>query len=297
MNVFADRLFSLLLGWTGTLFNGLWNLFTNNSGGISDFLRRFWLPLIVILLVFGTLTDYIIWFIRWRPHYVWRSWFRQRESGRRLNTTRHYMENLDRSPLELPEYQDVQAYDDIPMQDEPVYFHFKPIEADPLEDEAQDVSFVPAQFLQEEQQPYVPSLPWEQARRASREEISSLNDLFLQEDHPENEPETQYQPLFTGEEVENWKNASGMEDGPLKSEPETQPVSRRRRVGSRRQRKAGFFSSIRDTLFNGEDESTALDSLPPPIPQEDAFHKPYYPQNYSYRTNSPPEEQQDPPVS
>ena len=296
MNVFADRLFSLLLGWTGTLFNGLWNLFTNNSGGMSDFLRRFWLPLIVILLIFGTMADYIIWFIRWRPHYVWRSWFRKHESSRRLNTTRHYMENLDRSPLDLPEYQDAQAYDDIPMQDEPVYFQFKPVEVNLPEDEAQDISFVPAQFLHEEQQPYVPSLPWEQARQVSREENNSQNCLSPQEGHPENEPEIHYQPLFTREELDNWKNTAGIDDGFQKYEPETQPVSRRRRAGSHRQRKAGFLSSIRDTLFIGEDESTTLDSLPPPIPQEEAFHKPYYPQNYNYRTNPPPGEQQDPPV-
>ncbi len=295
MNVLADRLFSLLLGWTRSLFNGLWNLFTNSSEGVSDFLRQFWLPIIAVLLIFGTAADYTIWFIRWRPHYVWRSWFRRHESRRRLNTTRHYMENLDHSPLDLPEFREPPAYDEIPMQDEPVFFNFKPIEALTPEEDAHEVPFMSAQRPQDEEQPYVLSLPWEQDRRSASEETGSLNTVYPNMEDLGIQPETLYQPLYTREAFRIWKDAAETEAGFHETEPPPdKPAPRQRRAGSRRQRKPSLLTSIRNTLFDAEDESATLDSLPPPIPREEAFHKPYYPQNYSYRTNPAPEKQQEP---
>lgn len=294
MNILADRLFSLLLGWTRSLFNGLWNLFTNSSEGIIAFLRQFWLPIIAVLLIFGTLADYTVWFIRWRPHYVWRSWFRRHESKRRLNTTRHYMENLDHSPLDLPEFRDAPAYDEIPMQDEPVFFNFSPIGATSPEEDAQALPFVSAQPTQEKQQPYVLSLPWDQDRQSAPEEAGSPKTVYPNLEGQEFQPQTPYQPLYTSEAFNTWNDAAEADTGSHASVPPTKPAPRQRRAGSRRQRRPGLLTAIRSTLFESEDESLTLDSLPPPVPREEAFHEPYYPQNYSYRTTPVPTEQQDP---
>ena len=57
MNFIADSLFSVLLGWTRSLFNDLWNMITNDSSGFTGFLQRFWLPIILILLIGATLID------------------------------------------------------------------------------------------------------------------------------------------------------------------------------------------------------------------------------------------------
>ncbi len=282
MNAFADRLFSLLLGWTGTLFNGLWNLVTNNSAGVSGFLRRFWLPMIIILLIFGTVTDYVVWLIRWRPYYAWFSWFRRREGRKRLDVTRHYMESLDRAPLDLPEYQDEQASpDDIPMQDEPVYFHFEPVPEMLPGGISQEEPFLSAGQPDGAQKPYIPSLPWEQARQTLAEDSLAGQSLFQPLQEPLNG--ALYQPYLPPEEAPVWDETAGPGAQSTLPGKETAPSVRRRRAGSHRQRQQSLFRSIKDTLFTQEDEAGSLDSLPPPVSQEDAFHKPYYPQNYHYR--------------
>lgn len=76
MGSFANSVFNVLLGWIRGLVDGLWNLIRSEEA--ADSLRwvgEHWLVLAVILAAGGILLDYLIWLIRWRPYYVWRSSF------------------------------------------------------------------------------------------------------------------------------------------------------------------------------------------------------------------------------
>lgn len=275
MNVIADRLFSLLLGWTRSLFNSLWNLVTNHSSGIAGFLERFWLPMILLLLLVGTVTDYIIWIIRWRPYYVWRSRLIRRDRDKRLAATRAYMTDLDRLPLDLG----VEA----PLEDP-----FSPMT--PLEEA---VTFPEGDGFPypSQQAPYAQPQPaWQPEPQPEA--------LFSAPVYPEPQPDPELPfAAWTAQPQEPWQEEAEIApawDEPFPSaepaeEPleearaETAPSRRRRRSQTKRQRQPGFLRALRETLIDPADPDEQLDSLPPPISQEDAFHQPFYPENYRYR--------------
>ena len=293
MNIIADRLFALLLGWTGSLFNGLWNLITNEGGAFSGFLRSFWLPLIVILLLFGTVVDYAIWLIRWRPYYVWSSWLRRVIGRRRLHQTQSYMEDLDHSPLDLPEYQGESG---AALYDEPIYFDFQ---ATPYQEETpayfQDDNYQPLslaedpaqaeQQLQDLPPAFVPSLPWENVRPVPIANFPEPSPDQMPEELPYEEL-PQAEPLLPPFEEQPYhpddlylatlQETAAPEEAPAQSH-------RKRRVDSRRRRSGNMLKSIRDTLFDSTAEQEGADVMEPPVNPEAAFHKPFYPQSYSYR--------------
>lgn len=290
MNLIADNLFTVLLGWTRSLFNSLWNMLTNNSAGFTGFLQRFWLPLIVILLVFGTLTDYIIWLIRWRPYYAWSAWLRKRIGQKRLNQTRHFMEDLDHSPLDLPEYQVPYGNEDGPqLMDEPVYFDFQPGNQPQFMEQHPEGWQQQSGGLMEELPQFTPSLPWEgiapsgmlpeTGQQSWGSEGIRENDAIMQENILQNQRNYFRQDFPINEMPE-----TGL---PLSGSGQAAPVpARRRRAGSKRQRGREVLKSIKDTFFTPEDASGSIDTLQSPVSQEEAFNKPYYPQNYAYRDHS-----------
>lgn len=282
MNVFADRLFAVLLGWTRSLFNGFWNLVTNDSAGVSGFLQRFWLPLILILLIFGTVCDYVIWLIRWRPYFVWRTWFRNQDSRRRLSVTRHYMEDLDHAPLDLPEYQEGQfIVDQVQAGDEPLFYNFTPLPQPSDEEVLQDApilwsSVLPAEYRAEQLvAPEYEALPVQPLENGYYPEPQSYQ--------PDLADDAMTYPTYATEEE---FAEQGTYYPPEPQQPEAEPLpgisSRRRRTGSRR-RQSNVLRAIRDILFTGEGNGETIDSLPAPVDQDDAFHKPYYPQNYIFK--------------
>ena len=63
-----------MLSWMRWLTSWFWNIV--NSDGISGggFLQWFsnnWLSLAIFLIIIGAIADWIIWMIRWRPHWLW----------------------------------------------------------------------------------------------------------------------------------------------------------------------------------------------------------------------------------
>ncbi len=71
-NGFAADFLQVLFGWLQNLFNGIWALFSGGSGGsVLRWLSENWLSLLVVLLVFGIVTDVIVYLIRWRPFWWW----------------------------------------------------------------------------------------------------------------------------------------------------------------------------------------------------------------------------------
>ena len=290
MNLLADRLFALMLGWTKTLFNSLWNVLTNDTGSFAGILQRLWMPLIILILVFGTLADYVIWLVRWRPYYVWSAWLRKRMVRRRLNRTQSYMEDLDHSPLDLPEYQDIDTGSQS-LIDEPVYFDFQAFGQPEPEEQStiyHDKADPPPHF--------VPMLPWENVRQVpvlSEEQFyqTTMNQetaapwmqanvaTSLQQDTPVPESNTNIQ-VQSPISVDNVSSGNNM-------------LRRRRRVDSKHQRGGRVLQSLVETFFTTDENRETVDSLQPPITQEEAFHKPYYPQNYVYREQKNPQAEQD----
>ncbi len=293
MNVVADRLFSLLLGWTRGLFNNIWNLVTNHSTGISSFLERFWLPLIVILLLAGTVADYVVWIVRWRPHYVWRNWFMRRNQEKRMEATHAYMEDLDQVPLDL-EYGMMEDTPFTPMlpQEEAV---------DYLAEDAAGYTY---------QEPYLPEENWQQPQLSyppapAGEYTGGSAEPALPfaawTAEPEAAPQAPWQEEHLPYMPQELAEYPAPEESPMAYAPfeaqtpfyeapaeapavEDKPATRRRRrAQSKHQRPAGLLHTLRETLLD-TDPTEQLDSLPPPISQEEAFHQPYYPANYRYRS-------------
>ena len=74
MNGFTNAILTLLLGWLRSLFNAVWALLgSDRSVLFIDFLRENWKIIFLILCVGGFVVDRIIYLIRWRPYYVWKS--------------------------------------------------------------------------------------------------------------------------------------------------------------------------------------------------------------------------------
>lgn len=73
MNRLADSLLTLLLSWMRTLFSDILSLFNGSGAGILTWLQSRWLSLTIVLLLAGLTIDAVIYIIRWRPQYVWRT--------------------------------------------------------------------------------------------------------------------------------------------------------------------------------------------------------------------------------
>ena len=85
MNGFTNAILSVLLGWLRTLLNAIWGWFgTEGGGSVTEFFRNNWKILFVVLCVGGFVIDRMIYFIRWRPDFVWRS-KRRHKKERRLH--------------------------------------------------------------------------------------------------------------------------------------------------------------------------------------------------------------------
>jgi len=73
MNGFANAILTLLLGWLRSLFTVLWALISDGGGSLFTLLRNNWQIVFIVLCVGGFMIDRIIYFIRWRPYYLWGS--------------------------------------------------------------------------------------------------------------------------------------------------------------------------------------------------------------------------------
>jgi hypothetical protein len=72
MRGFAQTLFNALLGWIRMLVEAVWSLlFSDGTKAWLTWIGNNWLALVVLLCLIGVAIDYLIWFVRWRPYYVW----------------------------------------------------------------------------------------------------------------------------------------------------------------------------------------------------------------------------------
>lgn len=87
MGLFANTLFSVLLGWVQTAASWLWSLVTNTD--VSAWLRWVldnWLALVIILCLAGIAVDFIVYFFRWQPWRVWRNYIQRRNEHKENET-------------------------------------------------------------------------------------------------------------------------------------------------------------------------------------------------------------------
>jgi len=83
MNGFTNSILTLLLGWLRSLFNAVWTLLGSEDGGtMITFFRQNWKTIFLVLCLGGFIIDRVIYFIRWRPYYVWGSKRRYRRAHR-----------------------------------------------------------------------------------------------------------------------------------------------------------------------------------------------------------------------
>ena len=301
MNAFADWLFSILLGWTGTLANKVWNAVVNAAGGISDFFATYWLPLVLILILAGTALDFAVWFARWQPYLVWRSWFqRRRRSKREHNAAR----SLEHSQMDDGTLGTIADWVAAPQDQSPVYALDSSRQA-----WQQHETYMP-QEQQGMQQPYFPQeqqttqLPLD----ASPADAYSPYFTAVQSDAQEGMAE----PAFTGaappmesfpyddhdDPNDAWQPDSAY-GNPYAAQPgdaQAPAASQRRRRSQREKQKPQplhFLRDLRQRVTAPDDEESMLDGLPSPVNRQDAFHEAVYPQSYRYRDpDTRPEGQQ-----
>lgn len=74
MNALTDVILSSLLSWIRVLIANLWSMVSSENGGaVYQFLSAHWMKILLVLCIGGYAVDRIVYFFRWRPHYVWLS--------------------------------------------------------------------------------------------------------------------------------------------------------------------------------------------------------------------------------
>ncbi len=72
MRGFAQTLFNVLLGWIRAVVEGVWSLlFSSGTQAWLQWIGDNWLALVLLLCLAGVFMDFFVWFLRWRPYYVW----------------------------------------------------------------------------------------------------------------------------------------------------------------------------------------------------------------------------------
>lgn len=70
MQSFVKSFILVFFSWIKLLFNDIINILNSNTGFIA-FISKYWFIIAGLLLVIGIIIDWTMYFIRWRPHYVW----------------------------------------------------------------------------------------------------------------------------------------------------------------------------------------------------------------------------------
>ncbi len=112
MNGFANGIMSMLLGWLKVLIGDLWKLMTSPDGdALYKFLSNNWKAILLIVVVIGLAVDAAVYFLRWRPDYIWASRREQRRMKREGGYEAQKREP-ESEPVKAPEavYEDEYGY-------------------------------------------------------------------------------------------------------------------------------------------------------------------------------------------
>ena len=260
MNSFANSLFSLLFGWARSLIQQVWG--SAASGRYSGFfvwLGDHWVYLAVLLCVVGTVLDFAIWLVRWRPYLVWRTAMHRlarRFQGDQTENSRRFERGYQGGvALEMP--QNMERQDQQSEWEEPIVSETPDAWQAPTDMN----TFTQAVVRQEPEQPWYTA----EGQYAPEEETAQA--------------EEGRQRRFTPPD--------GYEAPPMAASPRVNsaydsdlPNARRRRRSEKYERRRPEW---RERLIKGnEDEDGLLDGLPPAVDRQQAFHEPVYPQSGAY---------------
>lgn len=314
MNAFADWLFNVLFGWMGTAANSAWNAVVNSTGGMGSFFSQYWLGIVLLLIIGGTVLDYLVWFVRWRPYLVWRSWLTRHRRSRSLQQTAQDLEHTDMDPNTLNTIadwvatpQDAYPLDGLhagalPYADDPQAAGYNaraynpPAPPYPEQGEAMPplMQQAPSQVWQpqpmDEQDVYQPAPLWGTPAPIP-EEPPYAPPAYTAPVYP-GQPYAPQQPLYAEDfEGDNLSLAPEPASAwPDFTRPQGEPVPGPAEGGRRRRSDRGGRMRSAKRLFNGlrehlqpEDDESMIDGLPSPVRQEDAFHEAVYPNSYRYQ--------------
>ncbi len=77
MGSFANTVFSFLLGWLRGLISMIWSALTSEGGeSFFTFIGNNWIKIAAILCAAGLAADFAVYFFRWQPYKVWKTFLR-----------------------------------------------------------------------------------------------------------------------------------------------------------------------------------------------------------------------------
>lgn len=257
MRGFTQTLFNALLGWIRMLVEAVWSLlFSDGAQKWLEWIGNNWLPLVAFLCLVGVVIDYLVWFVRWRPYYVWGA--RMRRFGRifgigRKEPPQAPPERANRSyapppaPLTVEDFEPEQAYS------EPVQAYPGPAWEDSVWEDAEAS---------------LPDTIHARPRKADYQE-----QYIRRFARPEAEPaplEQEYTQPY-GADVPNWQN----EPEAYFNEPEAEPAQEAYPPEYNAENERDAYSEEPSLSSSGESEPFWDDGAPPPQTppdQEEPIH-------------------------
>ena len=125
MGGFTQSVLNALLAWLRTGITGLWDVVNSKDAQTGlEWLGANWWLLVLVLAVGGIVVDYLVWFVRWRPFYVWRSSWRRFK--RHFKKEKHQKpavsaQTMYKTPAYEPEPYKSEAYEQNIAYEEPFY--------------------------------------------------------------------------------------------------------------------------------------------------------------------------------
>lgn len=275
MNGLTDAILSTLLSWIRVLIANLWNMVSSEDGGaLFQFFAAHWLKILLVLCIGGYAADRIIYFIRWRPHYVWLSrWKRLR--GKKQEPTPVQPEWVE-TPVQEPEaWHPASGMTFAPAQQEPsaaepaqVYapvqepVFFEENEADweeqwPEPEPQQRPKS--AAYYRDVQAGFAPPVPPEQLYSPSVH--PGLNENAFRQNFGLDEPEERPAPVLYAPAFRPFTAAQDQEQPPRTESPFSRLAKR-----------------ARDLVGGDPDHELTIRDLQSTVDVSKAFHEPVYPQ-------------------
>jgi len=128
-----QRVLAALFSWLRSLASIVWSMINSEQTGSGvTWLSENWWILIACIAAAGIIIDYLVWLIRWRPYYVWRSTIRRYahrlKNGKETDTPEQAREASAYMTPTVPSYSEysVPATDSYEQEDDDLsFFSFK----------------------------------------------------------------------------------------------------------------------------------------------------------------------------
>jgi len=311
MNGFVNSILSVMLSWIRALISNIWTLLNSEDGGaLYRFLSSHWLAIVIGTCAVCVVVDFVVYFFRWRPDYVWATYWR-RLRGRRAGSEEQTAPSepaYDWQPAEepapqpestmvyaplqtaaaagyAPVVQDAQSWQDM---DEPVWDDAAFWEGDESADDAWEqpqqtaVYTAPRQetltYYRDVQAGFAPAIPPEQLYAPSAGY------------QPPVEPEPEAVPVHPGLDEETFRQNLGLqEDAPPRSPVMRAPAFRPFTVTHEPREDVQpqgafqrFAQKAREFVSMDDAEHRTIHDLQSTVDVSKAFHEPVYPQSFDH---------------